>query len=83
MKVANALLAQAKKKHSQVLLNIIGNAAIVYEPTIYKNKKGRTFFKKIKTVYVVREGYKSLYGRKAYSPRNLVRKAPMAIRPRR
>lgn len=83
MKRANALLAQTKKKHGQVLLNIIGNAAIVYEPTIYKNKKGRTFFKKVTTVYVVREGYKSLYGRKAHSPKNALKQAPRAIRPKR
>jgi hypothetical protein len=82
MKLVNALLAQAKKKHSQELLNILGNS-IVYIPTVYKNKQGRTFFKKVRTVYVVRNGYKSLYGRKAHSPKNLLKQAPRAIRPRR
>ena len=47
-------------------------------PTQFYNKKGRQFFLTLKGKYVLRQGTKSLYGRKATDPR-----APMAIRPKK
>ena len=60
----------------QALLKKMG--VVKRMPTPFYNKKGRQFFLTMKGKYVVRQNGKSLYGRKATSPR-----APLAIRQKR
>jgi len=47
------------------------------------NRKGRRFLELVRTTYVIRLGTKTLYGRKAAAPKNRLKNAPRAIRPKK
>lgn len=76
----NALLRQAAAlppSRRQALMKRIGVAKRL--PVPFHNKKGRQFYLTLRGKYVIRTADgRSLYGRKATSPR-----APLAIRPKR
>ena len=72
-----ALAAQTVPSRRRLLMKMAGVPKRM--PTKYHNKKGRQFYLTLKGKYVLRTADgRSLYGRKATSPR-----APRAIRPKR
>jgi hypothetical protein len=84
MKRFEALLKRSRPKtRAEALLQNAGHVAVVVRVTPYKNRKGRTILELVRTTYVIRNGRKTLYGRKAASPKSLLKKAPRPIRPKR
>ena len=86
MKRANALLKHARRSRVASLLAEASQRrpiAVVVKMTPYKNKKGRVILELFRTTYVVRDGPRTLYGRKAASPKSLLKNAPRAIRPKK
>ena len=86
MKRGNALLKQTKRTRASVLLGLASKRkpiAVVVRETPYTNRKGRRILELVRTTYVIRLGTKALYGRKAAAPKNRLKNAPRAIRPKK
>lgn len=86
MKRANALLKHARPSRIASLLAEATRrrpVSVVVRATPYKNKKGRVILELVRTTYVIRNGGRTLYGRKASSPKTLLKNAPRAIRPKK
>ena len=82
----NALMKQATRSRASLLLSAAASkkpVSVLVSLTPYKNSKGRAILQLTRTTFVVRDGGRYLYGRKAYSPLHLLASAPRAIRPKK
>jgi hypothetical protein len=82
----NALMKQAaSRSRASLLLSAAASKkpiSVVVHVTPYKNGKKRPILQLTRTTYIVKNGSKTLYGRKARFPLHLLFSAPKAIRPK-
>jgi hypothetical protein len=77
-----ALYANVLATRRTRLLNAAKRRAPVQRTrTVYTNRKGRPIYQTTRVTYVVLNGPRVLYGRKAHRPLALLRRAPYQIRP--
>ena len=76
-----ALASQLASRRSRLLAVAKRRAPVRRNKTRYANRKGRPIYQTTRVTYVVLDGPRVLYGRKAHRPRSLLRRAPYQIRP--
>jgi hypothetical protein len=76
-----ALAEMLVPRRARVLALAKRRAPVRRNKTSYANRKGRPIYQTTRVTYVVMDGPRVLYGRKAHRPRSLLHRAPYQIRP--
>ena len=76
-----ALASQLASRRNRMLALAKRRAPVRRTKTSYANRKGRPIYQTTRITYVVMDGPRVLYGRKAHRPRSLLHRAPYHIRP--
>ena len=76
-----ALAGVLASRRTRLLALAKRRAPVRRNKTSYANRKGRPIYQTTRVTYVVLNGPRVLYGRKAHRPLALLRRAPYQIRP--
>ena len=76
-----ALASQLASRRTRLLAVAKRRAPVRRTKTRFTNRKGRPIYQTTRVTYVVLNGPRVLYGRKAHRPLALLHRAPYQIRP--